>query len=168
MSQKRLMRSETDKKVLGVCAGLGRYFGIDPLLVRLLFVVATFGGFGSAIPIYLILAFVMPKGDPVYDEAAGAGESIDFEETARSLGEDVARAVRSATETAVEVGEEILDTGRTALRSAANTAADAIEPKGSEKGSDEASIADAASSLGDDVVDNVNKAVERATGKNAS
>ncbi len=156
IQKKRLMRSEIDKKVLGVCAGLGRYFGIDPLLVRILFVVATFGGFGSAIPIYLILAFVMPKGDPMYDDADLASD-VDLEDAARTLGGDVVKAVRSATDTAANVGGELYKSGRSALSSAAKSAADVIEPKGNTE-----KIADAASDLGDDVVESVNKAVERA------
>lgn len=154
--KKRLVRSETDKKVMGVCAGLGRYFGVDPLLVRVLFVVATFGGFGSAIPIYLVLAFVMPKADPELDFVEHASD-VDFGDTARTLGEDVVHAVRSATETAADVGEDLFKSSRSAIRSAAKSAADAIEPKNTAE-----QIGDAASNVGDDVVESVNKAVDRA------
>ena len=35
---KKLYRSRTDRKIAGICAGLGTYFGIDPTVVRLLFV----------------------------------------------------------------------------------------------------------------------------------
>ena len=38
MQQTRLMRSETDKMVAGVCGGLADYMGVDPVLVRLAFV----------------------------------------------------------------------------------------------------------------------------------
>ena len=43
-------------KVLGVCAGLGRYLGIDPMIVRLVFAIGTLVGFGSFILIYLAIA----------------------------------------------------------------------------------------------------------------
>ena len=44
---KRLYRSRDGRLVAGVCAGLAAYFGIDPTLVRLGFVLLTvFGGFG--------------------------------------------------------------------------------------------------------------------------
>lgn len=39
MQQTRLMRSETDKMIAGVCGGLAEYLNIDPVLVRLAFVV---------------------------------------------------------------------------------------------------------------------------------
>lgn len=42
-------------KIAGVCAGIARYFGIDPLLVRLLFAVGAIAGFGSFIVIYLAM-----------------------------------------------------------------------------------------------------------------
>jgi phage shock protein C len=47
--------------ISGVCGGLGEYFGIDPTLIRILFIVASFLGFGSAIIIYLILLIVVPE-----------------------------------------------------------------------------------------------------------
>lgn len=47
-----------DGKLFGVCAGIGNYFGIDPLLVRLGFVVTTLIGFGSPVLIYLAIALI--------------------------------------------------------------------------------------------------------------
>ena len=48
----------TNGKVLGVCAGIARYFGIDPTLVRVGFVLGTLLGFGSFILIYLAIALI--------------------------------------------------------------------------------------------------------------
>ena len=42
-------------KVAGVCGGIGRYLGIDPLIVRLVFVIGTVVGFGSLALIYLAI-----------------------------------------------------------------------------------------------------------------
>jgi len=39
---KRLYRSTEDKKIAGVCGGLGEYFSIDPVLIRLAFVFVAF------------------------------------------------------------------------------------------------------------------------------
>src|SRR4051794_22565447 len=45
--RRRLTRSLGDRKVAGVCGGLGAYFGIDPVIIRILIVVLTiFGGSG--------------------------------------------------------------------------------------------------------------------------
>ena len=50
MQQARLMRSETDKMIAGVCGGLADYLNIDPVLVRLAFVVLFLAsGIGLAI-----------------------------------------------------------------------------------------------------------------------
>lgn len=59
-STKKLYRSRTDRKIAGVCGGLGEYFGIDPTLVRLLFVLGLIF-MGGAILAYLILAIVIPE-----------------------------------------------------------------------------------------------------------
>ncbi len=56
---KRLYRSEHDRMIGGVCGGLGKYFSIDPTLVRLLFVFAALTG-GHGLLIYLILLIVVP------------------------------------------------------------------------------------------------------------
>jgi len=58
---KKLMKSRTDKKWAGVCGGIAKYFGISSTVVRLLFVIATFMGYGSAILIYIGLSIAMPK-----------------------------------------------------------------------------------------------------------
>lgn len=56
----RLRRSNTDKMISGVCGGIARYLGWDSTLVRVLFVVLTFLGWGAPIILYFILALVMP------------------------------------------------------------------------------------------------------------
>lgn len=55
---KRLFKSN-DKKLFGVCGGLGDYFDIDPTFVRVLFL-AAFLMFGTGLLLYLVLAIVMP------------------------------------------------------------------------------------------------------------
>ncbi len=58
--EKRFYRSATDCKIAGVCGGLGEYFGIDPLLVRIAFVVAVwFAGVGFWT--YILLWLLAPK-----------------------------------------------------------------------------------------------------------
>jgi phage shock protein C len=58
---KKLYRSRTDKKIAGVCAGIAKYFDIDPTVVRIIFVILLLpGGFPGLIP-YLILWAVVPE-----------------------------------------------------------------------------------------------------------
>lgn len=58
--QKKLYRSEKDKVIFGVCGGLGEYFAIDSLIVRLIFLALFFGG-GAGFIIYLIFALLVPS-----------------------------------------------------------------------------------------------------------
>ncbi len=55
----RLALDKANKKILGVCAGLANWSGMDPMVVRLIFAVATLVGFGSPILIYIVLAMVL-------------------------------------------------------------------------------------------------------------
>lgn len=62
--RRRLVKSRTNKKLAGVCGGLGEYFGVDPTLIRIGFVIATvFGGGFPAIPLYIVLAIIMSNAD---------------------------------------------------------------------------------------------------------
>jgi phage shock protein PspC (stress-responsive transcriptional regulator) len=68
MERGQLARSETDKRIAGVCAGIAHYFGIDPVLVRIGFVIAAFMGWGFLL--YIVLWIVLPRG-----EATGTASS---------------------------------------------------------------------------------------------
>jgi phage shock protein C len=57
---KNLYRSRVDRKIAAVCGGLGEYFGIDPTLVRLLFVLGLIF-VGGTLLAYIILAIVIPE-----------------------------------------------------------------------------------------------------------
>lgn len=60
MDEKKLYRSEKDKKIGGVCGGLGEYFNIDPTIVRLAWVLFTCLG-GAGLLAYLICLLVIPQ-----------------------------------------------------------------------------------------------------------
>ncbi len=68
---KRLYRSTKEKMIGGVCGGLAEYFDIDPVLIRILFVVATFVG-GSGILAYIICWIIIPEEPRVVQPAAPA------------------------------------------------------------------------------------------------
>ncbi len=87
MESKRLYRSLTDRKIAGVAGGLGEYFIMDPLLIRLVFVLLLLAG-GGGFLIYLVLWIVTPENpyrgsanqyhqagepQPVNEPATGAG-----------------------------------------------------------------------------------------------
>ena len=62
--KKRLYRSESDRRLAGVCGGLAEYFDIDSTLVRLAFVFFILA-FGTGILAYVIAAIVMPNESDV-------------------------------------------------------------------------------------------------------
>lgn len=71
-----LRRSTEDKVVGGVCGGLGRYFGVDPVWFRVAFVILAIGG-GSGVLVYLIAWLVIPEqkpGDPVGRAPSSIGD----------------------------------------------------------------------------------------------
>jgi phage shock protein C len=55
----RLVLDKANKKILGVCAGLANWAKMDPMIVRLIFAIATLVGFGSPILIYIVLAMIL-------------------------------------------------------------------------------------------------------------
>ena len=57
---KTLYRTEKDKMIGGVCGGLGRYFDLDPTLIRLIFALIFFG-YGAGLMIYVLLWIIMPS-----------------------------------------------------------------------------------------------------------
>lgn len=81
MANKRLQRS-TDKMFLGVAAGIAEYTGIDPTLIRLLFVIFTLAG-GPGLIAYVLLAIVMPQSTGV--AASSMAEEIIIEKDASAL-----------------------------------------------------------------------------------
>lgn len=57
---RRIYLSETNKKIGGVCGGLGEYFGIDPTIIRILWVLTVFLD-GIGLLAYFIAWIVMPR-----------------------------------------------------------------------------------------------------------
>src|SRR6266550_8808021 len=75
MDRPVLARSESDKRIAGVAGGIARYFGIDPVLVRVGFVVAGLMGWG--VLLYIVLWIVLPRGEstPPANPPFGGGSS---------------------------------------------------------------------------------------------
>lgn len=75
MSEKRLTRSTSDRMLFGVAAGLANYFNVDPILIRLLFIILTVTQ-GYGLLIYFVLALLMPEDKPVAKANAFDDEEI--------------------------------------------------------------------------------------------
>lgn len=73
MSEKRLVRSNDNRMLFGVCGGVAEYLNVDPVIVRLIVVLLTLYN-GVGLLIYLVMALIMrqepgitPKAN-VFDE----------------------------------------------------------------------------------------------------
>ena len=53
--------SEVDKKLGGVCGGLGEYFEKDPTIIRVIFVLIILFSFGFGVLAYLLMWLVIPR-----------------------------------------------------------------------------------------------------------
>jgi phage shock protein PspC (stress-responsive transcriptional regulator) len=60
-SYRQLRRSQTDRKVSGVCGGIAEYYNVDPTLIRLAFVALTVITGGAFLIAYIVAIFVMPE-----------------------------------------------------------------------------------------------------------
>lgn len=62
-SRGRLYRDSSDKFIGGVCSGIAAYMNVDPTIVRILFAIITFGGFGLGFLAYILLWIILPPKD---------------------------------------------------------------------------------------------------------
>jgi phage shock protein PspC (stress-responsive transcriptional regulator) len=93
MSENKLERNEAGRIIAGVCSGIATYLDIDPLWVRLLFVVLTFAS-GMGLVIYVVLWLIMPQADGVGGGTAVLKENLDdISSSARRLGQPSAIGV---------------------------------------------------------------------------
>ena len=60
--EKRIYKSVRDRKIFGVCGGLGEYFNIDPMIFRLGFVILVLA-FGTGVLAYIVCGLVL-SDDP--------------------------------------------------------------------------------------------------------
>lgn len=81
---KRLHRSAGERKIAGVCAGLGEYFELDPVFFRLFFLFSIlFGGLGAIAYVLLWILVPLREGGGA---AAGAGRALHLSAKERMIG----------------------------------------------------------------------------------
>lgn len=93
----KIYRSRTNIMIGGVCGGLGQYLGIDATIVRIFFILLAFGN-GIGVLIYLLLWILLPpEGQPrnsSMEDVVRTG-AVEITNQARSMGDDLRRAVRN-------------------------------------------------------------------------
>ena len=91
MNQKKLYRSCHDQILGGVAAGMAEYFDVDPTLVRLLWALSFFAGFG--IPAYIVAWVIIPLDPSCKSKKTGADEIKD---KAEQVAQDIRNAVKDS------------------------------------------------------------------------
>jgi phage shock protein PspC (stress-responsive transcriptional regulator) len=81
---RRLYRDPEDKVLGGVCSGLGAYFSIDPVIIRIIFLLLFFAG-GSSFLAYLILWIVVPKAYTTAQRLEMKGEEVNIDNISKSI-----------------------------------------------------------------------------------
>tara|TARA_B110000037_G_scaffold222010_1_gene295084 strand:+ start:10424 stop:12130 length:1707 start_codon:yes stop_codon:yes gene_type:complete len=81
---KRLYRDGEDRVMGGVCAGIAHYFGVDPIIPRILFIISFFG-FGTGFLAYIILWIIVPEAKSTAEKLQMKGEHINIENIKKSV-----------------------------------------------------------------------------------
>ena len=77
-SSKKLYRDKENAKLGGVASGIGHYFSIDPLWIRILFIISPWITFGTSTVIYLILWILIPEAVTTSQKLEMKGEPINI------------------------------------------------------------------------------------------
>jgi phage shock protein PspC (stress-responsive transcriptional regulator) len=87
--ENRLYRSSTERMIFGVCGGLAKYLGIDPTIIRIIFILLAFSGVG--ILAYFVMAFIVPLESSKKEAPKEVIEENveDIKETATKLGYEI-------------------------------------------------------------------------------
>lgn len=89
IGEKRLYRNPDDKFIAGVCSGLAAYFGIEPLWIRLGFVIASFFS-GLGVIIYIVLWIVLPEAKTGGQKLEMSGTPVNLSTISETVRERVA------------------------------------------------------------------------------
>lgn len=65
---KKLKRSRNDRMIAGVCGGVGEYFNIDPVIIRVVWAILFFMPGGPGFLAYLLCAIIIPEDDGVFHQ----------------------------------------------------------------------------------------------------
>ena len=87
-SSKKLYRDGEDKFLGGVSSGIAHYFGVDPLWIRILWVILVIAGFGAGIPIYILLWILIPEATTTAEKLQMRGEAVNISNIEKKIREE--------------------------------------------------------------------------------
>ena len=85
---RKIYRDADDKVLGGVCSGIGHYFGIDPIWLRLIFIVLLIG-FGTGVLLYIILWIIIPKAITPSEKLEMKGNPVTAENIGKQVEEEM-------------------------------------------------------------------------------
>jgi phage shock protein PspC (stress-responsive transcriptional regulator) len=98
---KKLYRDKDNGLIGGVCTGLGHYFGVDAIWIKIALIIAVFAGFGTGILIYIILWAVTPNANTTSEKIAMTGDPVtitNIEKKFREEYDSVSDKLKNANE----------------------------------------------------------------------
>ncbi len=105
---KRLFRDTDNAMLAGVAAGLGKYFGVEAVIVRLIFIALTLFG-GSGILLYVILWLLVPEAKTNSERLQMNGMAVNIDNLKKVVNEaDIPAATRRASSAAMRVADLIM------------------------------------------------------------
>lgn len=105
--RRRIFRDPENKSIGGVASGLSAYFGIDPIWLRLMFIILTISGL-AGIPVYIIMWIVMPEAKTASDKLEMRGEPV----TAENIGRTVSESFEYVKKNVGDLGKETNQPGK--------------------------------------------------------
>lgn len=86
---RKFYRDGEKARIAGVCAGIGHYFKIDPLWIRILFIISLFLSFGTSVFVYVLLWILIPKAITTTEKLEMTGEPINISNIEKKVREEI-------------------------------------------------------------------------------
>ena len=106
-TNKKLFRDGEDKFLAGVASGLGHYFNIDVIWVRLAFLLLTLAGFGFGIVGYIILWILLPEAKTTSEKLQMEGEAVNIDNIEKKIRTEIENLSTKVKEGAHELTDKI-------------------------------------------------------------
>lgn len=106
-ASKKLFRDTDNSYIGGVSAGLGHYFGLDPIWIRLIWILLLFG-FGTGIFLYIILWILLPEAKTTAEKIMMTGEPVNISNIEKKIKD----GINTVSDTVVGVAKNVSDAAK--------------------------------------------------------
>ncbi|WP_440122114.1 PspC domain-containing protein [Tenacibaculum sp. Ill] len=115
-SNKKMFRDGDDKFLGGVCSGLGHYFNVDVVWIRLAFLILTLAGFGFGIIGYIILWVILPEAKTTSEKLQMEGEAVNIDNIEKKIRNEFENLSSKVKEGAHDLSDKISNADYQKLR----------------------------------------------------